>query len=118
MSDLVSRLLEAIEAKEEKALRVKADWHQVGETGVIVASDGGRNPEECANGNWAGIAEFMVDNDPSSVLRRCEADRRLLKLWADPFGYWTADQAKAAAQMKDAMLLELARGYGITEEEK
>lgn len=122
MTALITRLLGAIEAKEQKARRVKADWHQVGETGVIVASDGGRNAEECGNGNWAGIAEFMVDNDPSSVLRRCEADRKLVELYREVEIYDDADcqddpLADRAGGLGEAVRL-LAQGYGITEEEK
>lgn len=131
MSDPSSRLLEAIEAREQKARRVKADWHQVGNTGVIVASDGGKNPEECGNGNWAGIAEFMVDNDPSSVLRHCKADRELLRehgpqevasleheTWAQTFVVCRCCAVGDRRVIYPCPTVRIvARGYGITEEE-
>jgi hypothetical protein len=59
VSDLVSRLLEAIEAKDQKA---RAAY------GSPWAADMGAHPN----------AVFIADNDPSSVLRHCEADRKLM----------------------------------------
>jgi hypothetical protein len=79
VGDLVSRLLEAITAKEEKA------------HAAIEFGSGGDGPwrvrGEHIDGSAAGIGfgflpadrEFIVDNDPSSVLRRCAADRRVLE---------------------------------------
>jgi hypothetical protein len=61
VTDLVSRLLEAITAKEGKAEAAKA---------LHVSFDMARR-----NGK-ATLYAFLDDNDPSSVLRRCAADRR------------------------------------------
>jgi hypothetical protein len=58
MTDLVSRLLEAITAKEEKA-RVAEEAAEYS----LHVSDG-------------QVLDFIEDNPPSSVLRRCAADRR------------------------------------------
>ncbi|WP_189554264.1 DUF6221 family protein [Streptomyces lavendofoliae] len=63
---------------ERTARRVKSIWRQVGDTGVIIASDGKR-AEECANGNWAGIAEHIVRHDPEQVLSVVKAKRRTLE---------------------------------------
>ncbi|WP_406735364.1 DUF6221 family protein [Streptomyces sp. NBC_01108] len=77
MDDLVQFLRDRLNEDEAVARRVKSSWRQIGETGVIVASDGDR-AEECANGNWTGIAEHIVRHDPARVLREVEAKRQLL----------------------------------------
>lgn len=60
MTDLVSRLLEAITAKEEKA-------HIANESeGYSLHVSDGR------------VLDFIEDNGPSSVLRRCSADRKIV----------------------------------------
>lgn len=71
-----------LDEDEQAARRVKSSWRQVGETGVIVASDGGR-AEECANGNWTGIAEHIVRHDPARVLRDVGAARKRLAALSD-----------------------------------
>lgn len=63
-SDLVSRLLEAITAKEAKAEAAKA---------LHVSLNLARR-----NGKTT-LDAFLNDNDPSSVLRRCAADRKLIE---------------------------------------
>ena len=65
MTDLVSRLLESITAKEEKAEAAKA-LH----VSLNIARRGGKTT----------LYAFLNDNDPSSVLRRCAADRKILEL--------------------------------------
>lgn len=124
---VAERLLAAIAAKEAKALRVKADWRQVGQTGVIAATDNGRNPEECANGNWAGIAEFIVDNDPAAVLRRCASDRAAVNRYVtlrDRQKNFTRRTSDGERLMVVTCLSEastfvrlIASGYGISTEE-
>ena len=78
---LVAFLRARLDKDEAVARRVKSSWRQVGETGVIVASDGGR-AEECANGNWTGIAEHIVRHDPPRVLAEVESKRRIIELHA------------------------------------
>lgn len=75
--DLVQFLRDRLDEDAAAANRVESRWRQVGETGVIVASDGGR-AEECANGNWTGIAEHIVRHDPARVLAEVEAKRRIV----------------------------------------
>lgn len=75
--DLVQFLRARLDEDEQTARRVESSWRQIGDTGVIVASDGER-AEECANGNWSGIAEHIVRHDPARVLREVEAKRVLL----------------------------------------
>ncbi|MGV0096933.1 DUF6221 family protein [Streptomyces californicus] len=68
-------------AEDEAAAReVRGSWRQIGETGVIVASDGDR-AEECANGNWTGIAEHIVRHDPERVLAEAGSKRLLMANW-------------------------------------
>ena len=75
--ELVDFLKARLDEDEAAASRVKSSWRQIGETGVIVASDGDR-AEECANGNWTGIAEHIVRHDPARVLAEVEAKRRTM----------------------------------------
>lgn len=75
--DLVEFLTARLDEDEQAAMRVKSNWRQIGETGVIVASDGGY-AEECANGNWTGIAEHIVRHDPARVLAEVDAKRQLI----------------------------------------
>jgi hypothetical protein len=77
--DLVQWLGAQLDEDEATARNVESSWRQIGETGVIVASDG-QYAEECANGNWAGIAEHIVRHDPARVLREIDAKRQLLAL--------------------------------------
>lgn len=79
MDELVRWLGEQLDEDERTARRVESSWRQIGETGVIVASDGDR-AEECANGNWSGIAEHIVEHDPAQVLREIDAKRQILAL--------------------------------------
>lgn len=74
MDDLAVFLRARLDEDDAAAQRVRSSWRQIGETGVIVASDGER-AEECANGNWAGIAEHIVRHDPARVLREIQAHR-------------------------------------------
>ncbi|MFJ1698174.1 DUF6221 family protein [Streptomyces sp. NPDC088252] len=82
MDDLVQFLRDRLDEDEQiahigNASEPPLTWRQIGETGVIVASDGDR-AEECANGNWAGVAEHIARHDPARVLREVEAKRELL----------------------------------------
>jgi hypothetical protein len=83
-SDLVSRLLEAITAKEEKARAAK---------GLSVLLDWPRR-----NGK-ATLRAFLDDNDPDSVLRRCAADKATVEEWlkqsADPYEGMNDDEMHA-----------------------
>jgi hypothetical protein len=85
VTDLVSRLLEAITAKEEKARAASpSPWalhrDSLGDDhwADISAADGSSpvDTESGAIGPNLATVEFIADNDPSSVLRRCAADRR------------------------------------------
>ncbi|MFF2502213.1 DUF6221 family protein [Streptomyces sp. NPDC058067] len=76
--ELVDFLRARLDEDEAAAMRVRSSWRQIGETGVIVASDGGY-AEECANGNWTGIAEHIVRHDPARVLAEVEVKRQLLE---------------------------------------
>ncbi|MFJ9374419.1 DUF6221 family protein [Streptomyces sp. NPDC101455] len=81
MTEQVQWLVKQFDEDERIARRVESSWRQIGETGVIVASDGNR-AEECANGNWTGIAEHIVEHDPERVLREVAAKRQLVQAHA------------------------------------
>lgn len=77
MDDLVQFLRARLDEDEQAARRAGDSFRQIGETGVIVATEGDR-AEECASANWAGIAEHIVRHDPARVLAEVEAKRELL----------------------------------------
>jgi len=56
-------------------------------------------------------AAHIARHDPARALAECEAKRRIVEVWPDSFGSWTADQAYAAKRVKDAVLLDLATVY-------
>ncbi|MDX3247174.1 DUF6221 family protein [Streptomyces sp. ME18-1-4] len=76
-ADLVVWLRAQLDEDERIARRAGDTFRQIGETGVIVATEGDR-AEECASANWAGVAEHVVRHDPARVLREIDAKRRLL----------------------------------------
>ncbi|MFE2710616.1 DUF6221 family protein [Streptomyces mirabilis] len=78
MDDLVQWLGVQFDEDERIARRAGDSFRQIGETGVIVATEGDR-AEECASANWAGIAEHIVAHDPARVLREIDAKRRLVR---------------------------------------
>lgn len=80
MTDALVAFLKArLDDDAQAARRAGDSFRQIGETGVIVATDGDR-AEECASANWAGIAEHIVRQDPARTLREVEAKRGLLDL--------------------------------------
>jgi hypothetical protein len=86
MTDALVQFLRArLDDDEQAARRVESSWRQIGETGVIVASDGAR-AEECANGNWTGVAEHIVRHDPARVLAGIDGRRRIV----DDYAYYTS----------------------------
>lgn len=92
MSDLISDLLAAIEAREELARRTEpgrwAVWPSDMPGEFVVARrnerTGTQDPDRVATTHGLYCAEqnarFIADNDPSSVLRHCAADRELVAL--------------------------------------
>ena len=76
MDELVRWLGAQLDEDERIARRAGDSFRQIGETGVIVATEGDR-AEECATANWAGIAEHIVAHDPARVLREIDAKRRI-----------------------------------------
>jgi uncharacterized protein DUF6221 len=124
MSDLIPRLLEAIEAKEEKARAalngvnvfmhvgggpVGANWTAFG---GLVSDDRGTPLWDCEGSETLcmadEVAEHVADNDPSSVLRRCEADREILAMYDERF---------SDDYIWKPILKALGKAYGLTEEE-
>jgi hypothetical protein len=78
MDDLVQWLRDQLDEDERIARRAGDSFRQIGETGVIVATEGDR-AEECASANWAGVAEHIVAHDPARVLREIDAKRRIVE---------------------------------------
>ena len=135
--DLAARLLAAIDAKESKARaaathapgpwRVDPDDNDAMlPTGVWV-EDAADTGVAVVRGNYR--AEFLVDNQPDTVLRRCAADRKILAEH-QPDGTAYGDQLCRRCTLGDEAsdklhrwfiwpcptLRALAEGYGITEE--
>lgn len=81
MDDLVQWLRAQLDDEERTARRAGDSFRQIGETGVIVATEGDR-AEECASANWAGVAEHIVAHDPARVLHEIDTKRQLLDLHA------------------------------------
>ncbi|MFE7906514.1 DUF6221 family protein [Streptomyces albogriseolus] len=79
MDDLVQWLGQQIDEDERIARRAGDSFRQIGETGVIVATEGDQ-AEECASANWAGVAEHIVAHDPARVLREIDAKRQIIAL--------------------------------------
>lgn len=77
MDDLVRWLTAQLDEDERIARRAGDTFRQIGETGVIVATEGDR-AEECASANWAGVAEHVVRHDPARVLREIDAKRQMI----------------------------------------
>jgi hypothetical protein len=81
VDDLVQWFGQQLDEDERIARRAGDSFRQIGETGVIVATEGDR-AEECASANWAGVAEHIVAHDPARVLREIDADRALVDAYA------------------------------------
>ena len=77
MDERVQFLRDRLDEDQAAASRAGDSFRQIGETGVIVATDGDR-AEECASANWAGIAEHIVRHDPARVLAEVESKRQNL----------------------------------------
>lgn len=157
MSDPITRLLEAIEATAQDARDASgrgevwssADhpvpaWGEPTPDDVILA---GGKPIITLNSEYGGclIEAHILRNDPSSVLRRCEADRKLIDLHGivhRNIGWLEWDEGEHAEMYAELPVCGLcvpkhssfprredvpegpcrtvqlvAEGYGITEEE-
>lgn len=99
MSDLVSRLLAAIEETERDALAIPAEkrvWWGQPANAAVIADDG-----------WLVVrpvsgysAMHVARNDPAAVLRRCAADRRRLELHAPEETYCRAEDDEDGKPVK------------------
>lgn len=121
MPDIADQLLEAIAAKEVKALATSGlEWRthdtyvNAGGHCAVVMNERDkplvawlptfRDVGWDVPGPWAN-ATFIADNDPADTLRRCAADREIVKecvKWLSPVPH-----------LADFVLAQLARGYGI-----
>lgn len=71
-----------------------------------------------------GVAAHILRHDPASVLRRCAADRKIVEHWQATKtaldaaeGTILAGAGRVRLGAYDNVLLALAEGYGITEED-
>lgn len=83
MSDLVSRLLAAIEETERLALAASpGPWRANAEHDEVLAVDGEIACEGFAlsSNQLRATVDHIVHNDPAAVLRRCAADKAAV-LW-------------------------------------
>jgi hypothetical protein len=76
--EIVEFLRARLGEDEQVARRAGDSFRQIGETGVIVATEGSR-AEECASANWAGVAKHIARHDPARVLRGVSVRRQILK---------------------------------------
>ncbi|WP_137991242.1 DUF6221 family protein [Streptomyces vilmorinianum] len=95
MDDLVQFLHARLDDDERVARRVFGSWREIGETGVIVTSDG-QHAEECANGNWTGIADHITRHDAARVLREVDAKRRII----EPYGIALKEREALRVEMR------------------
>jgi hypothetical protein len=98
MDDLVQFLHTQLDEDERAARRAGDSFRQIGETGVIVATEGDR-AEECASANWAGIAEHIVRHDPARVLREVEVKRQVIREREDARATAEADPSDVSARV-------------------
>lgn len=89
VSDLVSRLLTAIDETERLANAATPGPWRVDDERYAEAIYGGEVGCVVGGGRWAGESSVfdstedalhIVHNDPAAVLRRCQADRELIAL--------------------------------------
>jgi hypothetical protein len=126
MSDLITRLLEAIEAKEQRALKAApGPWRPNAEHDEVYAADDIPVCEGFAlsSNQLRATVDFIVDNDPSSVLRLCHSHKFVVGAYVDAKhqaarSFAPASHIKGLASGLELAVHEIARGYGITEEEK
>lgn len=129
MSDLVSRLLAAIEETEQAARACGgAPW--VDDVPAMVHVD----PVAIRDSKWSlghlgyvasadnspigdAYRAHIVRNDPASVLRRCAADRRLLKRLVEVSNPQYLKHSPGVQVLVEFTLGQLAAGYGISVEE-
>lgn len=131
MSDLISDLLAAIEAREELARRTEpgrwAVWPSDMPGEFVVARrnerTGTQDPDRVATTHGLYCAEqnarFIADNDPSSVLRRCEADRKIVEIYRDLCSKetgqaWDLSTRTGAHMMMIRVLDALASAYSVS----
>ena len=132
---LIDRLTAAIDAKEAKArAATPGPWtacqqYEDGPVGVdVVPSDRTGAYVVCPDVNAGMIAEdaeHVADNDPSGVLRMCEAHRKIIGLHTSEDGFsgpmctvcvgcWSTEEGE---DWPCDTLRAIAAGYGITEEQ-
>ncbi|MFF5795775.1 DUF6221 family protein [Streptomyces albogriseolus] len=108
MDELVRWLGAQLDEDERIARRAGDSFRQIGETGVIVATEGDR-AEECASANWAGVAAHIVTHDPARVLREVAAKRQIIERCTRVQGLLLDDFT--AERLADDVLALLALPY-------
>jgi Family of unknown function (DUF6221) len=138
VSDLAEKIRTAIQAKEvlaraaasttynddgeRVAIPESLDWSVQDDDnwGTTWVGDGARENVALASDvdmiseTWdqipPGRVEFIADNDPASVLRRCAADREIVEWYSVVSNSAVSDGTKVALTK---VIKLLARGYGV-----
>lgn len=119
--DLVGRLLAAIERRETAACAASpGPWAANAEHDEVVAVDGITVAEGFAlSGNQLrATVDFIVDNDPTAVLRHCASERETIKDWQEADADIGNDSGNAGfARGLYRALERLAEGYDLAEQQ-
>lgn len=110
MSDLVSRVLEAIAEAERDALEVPETkriwWGQVVES-VVLDDDGWLIVRPVSS----SYVQHVARHDPAAVLRRCAADRRAISMCQ--VSIENHDRGSSGHVLALVVLTHIAEGYGL-----
>jgi hypothetical protein len=108
VEDLVRWLSAQLDEDERIARRAGDSFRQIGETGVIVATEGDR-AEECASANWGGVAEHIVAHDPARVLREIDSKRQMIETFTRRYEASKASSTSTATGAHWVMLADTLR---------
>ncbi|MET7437011.1 DUF6221 family protein [Streptomyces sp. NPDC005496] len=127
MPDLHGWITQQIDRREDLAKRAahygRLNWPQPA-TAVVDVGDSWPITTEAGP-----IAEHISVHDPATVLHRCEADRKILKIHAPQGGDWEPYACEGCGSDSEygvlvdhtndcETLIALAEGYGLTEEQR
>jgi hypothetical protein len=116
-SDLSSRLLAAIEETERLAAIAKSNTEGVWGPSTWAAAAASIALYDKSGKLAVGSVSHIEHHDPASVLRRCAADRRLVKRCADVLSAkgWEYDDTP---DLTRRALEDLASAYGLSDHQE
>jgi hypothetical protein len=121
VDDLITWFREQLDDDERIASAagsLNSTWREVGRTGVIVCSEGGR-AEELIEAHIAPPAPHITRFDPARVLREVEAKRRLVELHSpgsDPCDAHDASLRSVPCEVIELLALPFSDRPGYREE--